>query len=132
MISLLFCLVEPVASLHYQWKIKRDFDWYRINHNGQKCKLRKVLNDNLDPIERRIIIEDGDSFPQEYIYTENETEEVFLDDTLFVYTEEEYDNTGVDFVVKAPSEIIYSSIHLLNYLIKYYRLAGKRYKIESL
>lgn len=131
-VNLLFCIIEPITYLHYTWIKKRDFDWYRINHNGQRCKLRKILNDNLDPIHRRIIIDDGDTFLQEYIYTDNELEDVFLDDTLFVYMQEESYATGVDFVVKVPYEIIESSIHVLNYLINFYRLAGKRFRIESL
>lgn len=33
----------------------------RLLHNGQVCKLRGVLNDKLDPVERRITIEDSET-----------------------------------------------------------------------
>lgn len=125
-------LLQPIATLHYNWLQKRDFDWYRLNHTGQVCKLRKVLNDSLDQTLRRIYIGVGTSFPQEYIYTEAETEDTWLDDTFYVYTENEYENTGVDFTVFVPTAIIESSIFQLKYLLDFYKLAGKRYKIEAI
>ncbi len=126
------CLFTPIDAVYYSWIEKRDFDWYRLNHTGQVCKLRKVLNDSLDPSLRRIYIGLGTSFPQEYIYTELETDATWLDDTFFVYTEDEYENTGVDFTVFVPISIIESNIFQLKDLLKFYKLAGKRYKIEPI
>ncbi|WP_376777184.1 hypothetical protein [Flavobacterium covae] len=132
-IAFLHCLIQPIDSVYRSWKTKRDDDWYKLAHNGQVCKLEAVLNDEFDKTLRRIYIDDGDSFHQKYIFTEEEDEEeVFLDDTLFVFSEDEYENTGVDFVVFVPSELVDANIHKLNYLIRYYKLAGKRYRIEKL
>lgn len=132
MIAYVQSLLSPIGALHYQWLQKREFDWYRLKHNGQRCKLRKVLNDQLDARWRRIYIGEGNSFPQEYIYTEQEADKQWLDDTLFVYTDDEYENTGVDFTVFVPAEIIDRAIYELKYLLQYYKLAGKRYKISPL
>lgn len=49
-------------------KLKRDFDTnksntdYVLNHNSQVCYLQVVLNDNFNPIERRIYITDAPNF----------------------------------------------------------------------
>ncbi|OWP76524.1 hypothetical protein [Flavobacterium oreochromis] len=131
-IAFVHCLTQPIDTVYQDWKQKRADDWYKLAHNGQVCKMEGALNDEFDPVQRRIYIDDGDSFPQEYIFTEEENEEVFLDDTLFVFSEDEYENTGVDFVVFVPYELVDANIHKLNYLIKYYKLAGKRYRIEKL
>ncbi|MRX40412.1 hypothetical protein GJU43_14080 [Flavobacterium sp. LC2016-23] len=122
------CLVLPISKLHYQWKLKRLDDWYKLNHTGQVCYLRKVLNDNLDPSLRRIYIGEGNSFPRKYIYTRAEKKPVFLG-KMFIYQNAEYLGTGSDFNVYVPSEIIEKSKHQLDALIVFYKLASKRYKI---
>ena len=131
MMAYVIVLIQPIKSLHYGWLQKREFDWYRLNHNGQRCKLRKALNDNLDPTLRRIYIDEGTAFPREYIYTEAENMPQYLG-TFFIKSENEYQNTGVDFIVFVPQEIIENAIYQLKYLLKYYKLAGKRYIIEPI
>lgn len=121
-------LVLPVSKLHYRWKVKRLNDWYQLNHTGQVCYLRKVLNDNLDPSLRRIYIDEGNAFRRKYIYTRGEKKPVFLG-KMFIYQNAEYLSTGADFNVFAPREIIESSKHQLDALIVFYKLASKRYKI---
>lgn len=124
-------LLTPIASLHYAWKQKRLFDWYKLNHTGQVCMLRKVLNDTLDVSERRIYINEGNSFARKYIYTRAENKPVFLG-KMHIYQNSEYTNTGVDFIVFAPIEIINTRIHELQALIDFYKLASKRYKIQPI
>lgn len=124
-------LLAPIAELHYQWKLKRLSDWYQIQHTGQVCYLRKVLNDSLDVSQRRIYIGEGDSFPRKYIYTRAENKPVFLG-KMFIYQNSEYTNTGVDFIVYAPAEIIATKINELHSLITYYKLASKRYKVQPI
>jgi hypothetical protein len=131
MVAFVLCLIEPIKTVHYKWLQKRDFDWYRLRHNGQRCKLRKALNDNLDPSLRRIYIDDGTAFPREYIYTQAENKPKFLG-TFYIKSENEYQNTGVDFIVFVPQGIINAAIYQLKYLLKYYKLAGKRYMIQPI
>ena len=130
-IAYVLALLEPVEWLYYKWLQKRDFDWYRLKHTGQVCKLRKVLNDNLDPSLRRIYIGVGTAFPRKYIYTRAENKPKYLR-TFFIKSQNEYENTGVDFIVFVPTEIINKNIDQLKYLLNYYKLAGKRYKIEPI
>lgn len=127
-IAFFTCLITPISKLHYLWKLKRLDDWYKLNHTGQVCYLRKVLNDNLDPSLRRIYIGEGNAFRRKYIYTRSEKKPVFLG-KIFIYQNAEYVSTGADFNVFVPSEIIKSSQHQLDALIVFYKLASKRYKI---
>lgn len=127
-IAFFTCLITPVSKLHYQWKLKRSEDWYKLNHTGQVCYLRKVLNDSLDPSLRRIFIDEGNAFPRKYIYTRAEKKPVFLG-KMFIYQNAEYVSTGADFNVYVPTEIIKSSKNQLDALIVFYKLASKRYKI---
>ncbi|AMO19235.2 hypothetical protein UN65_01665 [Flavobacterium columnare] len=129
--AFLHCLIKPIDDVYYNWKQKRLVDWYKLNHNGQRCKLRKVLNDELDSQQRRIRIDDGTSYKRKYIYTKAESKPIYLGKP-FINSKTEFENTGVDFVVYVPTEIVDKSIHKLKFLINYYKLAGKRYRIEKI
>ncbi|PWA10982.1 hypothetical protein DB891_03885 [Flavobacterium laiguense] len=131
LVSWVHVLLMPISNLHYTWKQKRLADWYKLNHTGQVCFLRKVLNDTLDVADRRIYIDEGNSFPRKYIYTRAENKPVFLG-KMHIYQNSEYTNTGVDFIVFAPVDIINTRIHELNALITFYKLASKRYKIQPI
>jgi hypothetical protein len=127
-------LLTPIADLHYEWnqkRIKVGGDWYKLNHTGQICLLRKVLNDTLDVSERRIYIDEGNAFPRKYIYTRAEKKPAFLG-KMHIYQNSEYTDTGVDFIVFVPVEILNTRIHELNALITFYKLASKRYKIQPI
>lgn len=123
--------VLPVKKLHYDFLQKRDRDWYKINHNGQVCKLRKALNDTLDPSLRRIYIGEGNAFPRKYIYTHAEDKPVYIG-TMYIYQRSEFVGTGADFIVYAPQEIIDGNWHELKAIIEFYKLASKRYQILPL
>lgn len=124
-------LLSPIAELHRKWKHNRLEDWYKIQHTGQVCYFRKVLNDAFPEAQGRIYISDGNAFPRKYIYTRAEKKPVFLG-KMFIYQNSEYANTGVDFIVFAPAEIIAAKGNQLNALITYYKLASKRYKIQPI
>lgn len=130
-LSYAIILVTEVGNLHYAWKQKRLYDWYRLSHTGQVCYLRKVLNDALDPSERRIYIGDGNAFPRKYIYTRAENKPVFLG-KIFIYQNSEYVGTGADFVVYVPASILATKINELNALVLFYKLASKRYQIRPI
>ncbi len=124
-------LLFPIERLHYQWKLKREADWYKINHTGQVCKFRKALNDTLDPQERRIYFEEGNSFPRKYIYTRAENKPVYLG-KMFIYRNAEYVGTGADFIVFIPADIIATQFYKIESIIKFYKLASKRYQIRPI
>lgn len=123
--------VLPIKQKHYQWLNKRNQDWYKINHNGQICFLRKALNDALDISLRRIYIGDGNAFPRKYIYTHQEAQPRYIG-TYYIYQRSEFIGTGADFIVYVPQEIIDNNWHELNAIIKFYKLASKRYQILAI
>jgi hypothetical protein len=130
-LAFLNAIVTQIINLHYAWTQKRLTDWYKIEHTGQVCLMRKVLNDAIDPIDRRIYITNGNAFPRKYIYTGVENKPVYIG-TMFIYRNSEYLNTGADFIVFAPQELIDTKINELNALITFYKLASKRYQIRPI
>lgn len=125
-----FCqsILYEIDKIHYWWLQERDTQWYKLEHTGQVCKLRKVLNDKCDNSLRRISIGQGNSFVRNYIYTKGEKKPVYLG-KFFINSQNNYLNTGVDFIIKAPIDIKYlQEFRLINF-INFYKLAGKRYKI---
>lgn len=128
LMAFLQSLLVPIENLHLAWLQKRLDDWYIMNHTGQVYSLRNVLNDKLDEGSRRIFITDGNAYPRKYIYTTAENKPTFLG-KLFIYQNSEFLNTGYDFVVHAPQEVIDTKINELQALIIKYKLASKRYQI---
>nr|DAJ30014.1 MAG TPA: hypothetical protein [Caudoviricetes sp.] len=132
MVAWLRVLTAPLASLHYAFTEKRTQDLYKLAHNGQVCYLEKALNDRFDRQSRRIRIEDGTRYKQEYIYTqaENRPRIVSPENPMILYPRGYYADIGVDFIVKVPREIYKTNDYEMKALIDFYRLASKRYKIE--
>ena len=127
-------LVKPIDDIHYQFIQKRKENLYIMVHNGQKCYLRAVLNDRFDNELRRIEIDDGNLYDAEYIYTDAEIDSnpflaKYLD--LVLYQDGNLSDTAVDFHVRVPSDIFYNEYEM-KYLIDFYKLASKRYKIVEL
>ena len=58
MASLLYAALTPLAQLHMRLTLFRRETAYRLDHNGQVCHLRAVLNDTFDPDLRRITVTD--------------------------------------------------------------------------
>jgi hypothetical protein len=131
LIGYIQALVAPIDTLYYKWTLLRKDNLYKVHHNGQICYLKKVLNDKLDPSLRRIYIVNGNRYKREYLYTRPENRPRYLG-TLFLNRNSDYADTGVDFIVIAPKEIINSSPYELRVLIDFYKLGGKRYKVEEL
>ena len=59
--ALLYAGAQPLARLVHELRKFREDASYRMEHNGQVCKLRGVLNDTFDPKLRRINVEDEES-----------------------------------------------------------------------
>ncbi len=130
-VAYLRALVKPIATIHNKWLQKRIEDWYKLENTGQVCYLRFVLNDKLDFENRRIYIDEGNSFPRKYIYTRSENRPVFLG-TNYIYQKAEFIGTGADFIVYVPLEILNSKLFELHDLIQFYKLASKRYQIVAI
>ncbi|WP_271783861.1 hypothetical protein [Aquimarina algiphila] len=124
-------MLHPLSKLYQRWLTLREDNLYTMAHNGQVCYMRKALNDTLDPSERRIYIDDGNKFVREYIYTPGENKTRYLG-KISLFQSLDYADTGADFIVFAPIETINNQIDQLKALIEFYKLGGKRYKIESI
>ncbi|QDP85186.1 hypothetical protein FNJ88_06265 [Chryseobacterium sp. SNU WT5] len=127
--SWILLLVSAVETLHYEWLQYRAGNIYKLAHNSQKCYLRGALNDRFDRELRRIRIDDGNAFKRKYIYTDGEEKPKYLG-TIFLYDDSDYSDTGVDFIVIVPGDLVYS-VYEMRALIDFYRLASKRYKIVT-
>lgn len=56
--ALLYALLSPLTYIYSQFRsFQRSCD-YRLYHNGQVCYLRALINDQFDPVRRRITITD--------------------------------------------------------------------------
>lgn len=124
-------LITPIANLYDKWRVFRDDNLYKLHHTGQVCYLRKVLNDKLDPSLRRIYIGDGQRYKRKYLYTKGENKPVFLK-TMYMLEAADYADTGVDFNVWVPQSIIDGSIYEIIALVNFYKLGGKKYKINAI
>ncbi len=91
--------------------------------------------------KRRIQITDGNRYKPQYIYTEGENKPKYLG-TMYLHDDSVYGDTGVDFMVLLPFDVWNEyrtevgigqfRFYKIEALIDFYRLAGKRYKIDLL
>lgn len=126
--------VKPVDSLYYKWKLFREDNIYKLSHTGQICYLRKSLNDRFDVEQRRIYIGEGNIYNTFYLYTEAEAQQRHGNTeqespTIFLRTEDETADTGLDFIVWVPLEVFNANIYDLHAHIQLYKAGGKRYNI---
>lgn len=126
MMSFITALVSPVKDLHYTWRQRRNEDLYKLNHNGQVCYLRAALNDQFDAGQRRIKIMPPNSNERKYIYTEVELKPRYL--PLYLYDASSYEDSGVDFVVQVPDDLVFDK-YMMNYVINFYKMVTMRYRI---
>ena len=133
-IQFLKVMLRPLNDLYYKWYNWRIDNIYKLEHNGQICYLRGSLNDKFDPVDRRIYIGNGLLYDTQYIFTEAEDIDVWLEtepeaETLWLRTEPETADTGLDFIVYVPETIYDTQIDALHAHIKLYKAGGKRYNI---
>lgn len=123
--------LSPIRSIYDDWFRIRNENLYKLAHNGQICYLRKALNDRFDHSLRRIYIGNGNSFLRKYIYTHAEQNPKYLGE-MYLYSLDDYADTGVDFIVFVPASIVATQIYELRALIDFYKEGVKRYKIVEI
>lgn len=133
-VSFIQALIAPVETLYDKWFNFRVDNVYKLNNTGQVCYLRGSLNDKFDPVQRRIYISDGQFFDTTYIYTEAEGQNVNVrteveEPTIWLRTESETADTGLDFIVFVPTQIAISQEFGLKAHIEFYKAGGFRYTI---
>lgn len=123
-------LVSPIASLHYNWEQMRAANLLKLSYNGQRCYLRKALNDRFDPDLRRIFIGEIPQLEENYIYQPEENLDYYLDT---MYLDLDYTEGGetVDFVVYVPADVM-NKINEIIATLEFYKLPGKLFKIIAI
>jgi hypothetical protein len=123
-------LCTPVVFMYNTFLNRRSADLYNLGHNSQLYSLRAMLNDRFDSAARRITIDDGFSFDRTYIFREDENKPLYLG-TAYLHNEGDYADTGVDFIVNVPHAVTVGAQDIIemNALVKYYKLASKRFLI---
>lgn len=136
--ALVFAGVQPLARMLGELRGFRAQIRYRIEHNGQVCKLRGVLNDEFDPEQCRILVEDGDSV------SDAEASAVWLRErgrwvmlprrgagAVCIHREGFGGTGGFDFWVTVPAGLLdVESETRLRAIVNMYKLASKRYAIN--
>ena len=123
--TLAYAMVSPLGYLHTRFVLFRRDTVYRLTHNGQVCYLRAVLNDQFDPIERRITLH------------KREEEQAFLLPTrdtgrAFIINRRGFGGiNGFDFWVNIPISL-YDTVDAsrLRAIVGTYKLASKRFSIN--
>lgn len=130
----LTALITPVKSLYVEFVAYAAFSDYRLAGTGQVVSIQRVLNDRFDATLRRISIIDGERFTRQYIFTAEENKPVYLG-TMYIHDKDDYEDSGVDFIVVLPVDVYQSlndnTLSELKANLNFYHLPGKRYKITT-
>jgi hypothetical protein len=133
-IAYLHVVTSGVVSLYLDFLRYRKAKLYQLMITPQVCYLQRMLNDRFDFTQRRILIVDGIDKPPFYIYQHAELKPKYLRRTSeakpqWIYTAGESGILTDDFVVKVPAGIIFQMAEMRS-LVKAYKLAGTRFKIQ--
>lgn len=131
--AFLCALTFGVSELHVRFLKNRDVNLLRIKRNGQVCYLRGLLNDELDPTGRRILLTDA-SVEGDWIFAMNEGESYqLLINTagVLVYSEDFIIGNTAFFNVYVPwgKEQADLNNRLRNFLNEY-KILSKKYIIQ--
>ena len=136
--ALVYAGVQPLCRLLHELRRYRDSTRYRLEHNGQVCKLRGVLNDVFDPELRRIVIEEvesGDGMGVSTIWRREAGRWMMVPrragGATAIYREGFGGTGGYDFWVTVPEELRGAGTETrLRAIVNMYKLAGKRYAVN--
>ena len=137
--ALIYAGVSPLGRLLQELRSYRSATCYRLRHNGQVCKLRGALNDEFDPGERRIKIEDGwggaECREASTIYKRETGRWAMLPrrgaGAASIHREGFSGTSGYDFWVTVPEELRTAETETrLRAVVNMYKLASKRYAIN--
>lgn len=135
--ALAYAAVSPLQWLHTQFMRWRQDTDYRLQHNGQVCHLRAVLNDLFDPGERRITITDNvDNVGYITLHQRDADQSVLIpargSGRVMILNRRGYGGVnGFDFWVNIPIAL-YGKVDLaqVTAVVNMYKLASKRFSIN--
>jgi hypothetical protein len=125
-------LTSPLKWLLEVFKDYREKQLLAMSYNGQAMYLKKLLDDNFDPNNRRFYIEDN---PLSKLTLSNDTltESLTPDDDLdaVYFANPEFYDDWIDFTVYGSNQIPSQPSHTeVAHYIDRYKLAGKNYDIQ--
>lgn len=127
MVAFMQALAAPLRELHYMFVQNRRRNMYRIRHSFMICYMEAALNDEFDPQQRRITIDEPEMYANRYIYTSGEQQPKYLG-TMYLRSSVELAGGGVDFTVNMNGAV--ADLHDIRALVDFYKLAGPRYNIN--
>lgn len=135
--AFLTAMTFGVEELHRQFSRQREANLLRCRRNGQVCYLRALLNDELDPVQRRITLEDA-SQPGNWlmIYDENASYQTLIRSEPGTAVHILYDEAAIlentsFFTVTVPwNAQMEDSTNRLRSLLNEYKLLSKTYIIN--
>lgn len=135
--TIAYAMVSPLSYLHTRFVLFRRETIYRLTHNGQVCHLRAVLNDQFDPIERRITITQDAASAGVLMLHMREEEQAFLlplreTGRAFIVNRRGFGGiNGFDFWVNIPISL-YDTVDVsrLRAIVGTYKLASKRFSVN--
>lgn len=136
--GLIYAGVTPLGRQLGELRNYRKETGYRLNHSGQVCKLRGVLNDEFDPELRRIRIENSESTggnSGELVWQRSKERWLMIprrgEGAAVVHREGFAGTGGYDFWISVPAELMNTETETrLRALTDIYKLASKRYAIN--
>lgn len=136
--ALIYAGVAPLARLLQDLRTYRSTTRYRLEHNGQVCRLRGMLNDVFDPDLRRIRIEDNWSagiVEASSVWLREKGRWVMLpgrgQGAAIIHRIGFGGTGGYDFWVTAPAELRDNVTEIrMRAIVNMYKLAGKRFAIN--
>jgi len=134
MMAVLRCFMRPMTTIYNLFlSFKAETD-YKLSHNSQVCYLQAVLNDAFDYSDRRIYIEDAPVLEwTRLLWTEAEDKPIMLG-VFMLQSEKFIGSDSIDFIVFVPNALGLNDNDFvkMNALLRYYKLAGKRYEIQMI
>ena len=135
--TIAYAMVSPFSYLHTRFVLFSRESVYRLTHNGQVCYLRAVLNDQFDPIERRITVtEDAEGMGDLILYKRDEYKHHLLParetGRATIINRRGFGGVnGFDFWVNIPMAL-YETVDVtrLKATVGTYKLASKRFSIN--
>lgn len=130
MLATVKSLVAPLYVVQRLFLAYREEIIYKLNHNGQVCYLRGVLNDTFDMTERRIRVMDNVKNEFLILYKREEMKSVSLGQELLARRDSVMEDQ-LDFIVKVPAVLnTVDQEARIKSIVNFYKLAGKRYRIN--
>ena len=123
-------LLFPLQSVQNTFFANRDKNIYLLTHNGQVCRLRKVLNDAFPTRSKSFIIEDANDYGT-WLYAHDDDDiydQLIVPDTSdLVVWDEETMTKYADFIVLVPADITgIDNMNVIRALVNTYKLTSKK------